>query len=316
MKKKPAGSESPHTADENNIPQAKMLRVFRLIALLKSGHWTVPQLAQRLDMTQRSIYRYLKFLEAVDFIVEKDFRDRYFLFTSEEEANGSQFCIEEMNVLKQLVKTELSRNPLKASLLRKLSLNSELDAVPQLVIKARNGKMVELLSNAIKDKKQVILSKYHSANSSNVRDRLIEPIGFGDDYQTILALDVRDKVCKQFKLERIGEVVIHTDGFRFEEHHQKDRADIFGMTGKDTVWVTLKLKMRAYLLLREEFPLAIPYLEKLDDGDYQFYGPVKGFEGLSRFVLGLGEDITPLNPPEFIDYIRERLKRSTLAGKS
>lgn len=294
--------------DDSPIPQAKMLRVFKLITLLKTGHFTIAQLASRLDMNRRSIYRYLKLLEAIDFNVDKDFHDRYFIFSSEDEGEKSEFTVEEMNVLKQLVKSEISRNALKASLLKKLSLNSEMDAMPNLIIKARNGKMVESLSTAIKNKKQVLLASYHSANSSAVSDRLIEPISFGDDYQTVLALDVKDKTCKQFKLERIGEVVVRTENFQHEKFHQTNTPDIFGMTGNTTTLITLRLKMRAYLLLREEFPLAIPYMEKLEDGTYQFYGPVKSFEGVSRFVLGLAGDIRVVGPSEFKDFLKEKVK--------
>lgn len=290
--------------DDSPIPQAKMLRVFRLIALLKGGHYTIPQLAQRMDMNRRSIYRYLKLLEAIDFNVDKDFHDRYFIFTSEEEPAGTQFTIDEMNVLKQLIQSEISRNALKASLLKKLSLNSEMDAMPALIIKSRNGRLVELLSQAIKNKKQALLASYHSARSSDVRDRLVEPIAFGDDYQTILALDVKDKACKQFKLERIGEVVVREEKFQFEKFHQKNTSDIFGMTGPATTMITLRLKMRAYLLLREEFPLAIPYLEKLEDGDYQFYGPVNSFLGVGRFVMGLPDATTIVGPEEFEEYVK------------
>lgn len=285
-----------------------MLRVFRLIALLKGGHWTIAQLASRLDMNRRSIYRYLKLLEAIDFNVDKDFHDRYFIFSADDAPDKSEFTIDEMNVLKQLVNAEISRNALKASLLKKLSLNSEMDGMPTLIIKARNGKMVEVLSTAIKNKKQVLLASYHSANSSDVRDRLVEPISFGDDYLTVLALDVKDKKCKQFKLERIGDVVIRADNFQFEKYHEKNAPDLFGMTGASTTLITLKLRMRAYLLLREEYPLALPYLEKLDDGDYQFYGPVKSFEGVSRFVLGLAGDITVLGPDEFKDFVKGKAR--------
>jgi proteasome accessory factor C len=292
--------------DDSIIPQAKMLRVFRLIALLKGGHYTIAQIAQRMDMNRRSIYRYLKLLEAIDFNVDKDFHDRYFIFTSDEAPAGTQFTIDETRVLTELIRSEISRNALKAPLLKKLSLNSEMDAMPSLIIKARNGKLVEQLSQAIKNKKQVILSSYHSARSADVRDRLIEPFAFGDDYQVVLALDVKDKVCKQFKLERIGEVVIRPDSFKFEKLHETSAADIFGMSGAATTLITLKLKMRAYLLLREEFPLAIPYLEKLDDGVFQFHGPVKSFEGVARFVLGLAGDVSVVGPGEFAAFVSER----------
>jgi proteasome accessory factor C len=106
--------------DDGIIPQAKLLRLLQIIALLKSGHWSIEQLSNRVDMHKRSIYRYLKLLEAVDFNVDKDFQDRYFIFTSEEEQTDTQFSMEEMRVLKQLIQTGIHKNPLKTSLLKKL----------------------------------------------------------------------------------------------------------------------------------------------------------------------------------------------------
>ena len=58
------------------IPQAKLLRLFQIIAVLKAGHWTIKQLAERFDTSERTIYRYIKLLEEVDFLVEKDFDNR------------------------------------------------------------------------------------------------------------------------------------------------------------------------------------------------------------------------------------------------
>jgi proteasome accessory factor C len=293
------------------IPQAKIMRVLELIAVLKSSHWTVGQLAARFDTTKRTIYRYIHLLEAVNFIVEKDFHDKYFIFTSEQETNG-QFNIEETHLLSQLIQSGLRTNPLKASLLKKLSLNSELDDFPNIIIKVRTAKMVETFSQAIKEKVQVILKSYHSANSNDVRDRLVEPIAFGDDYQTILALDVADKKCKQFKLDRIGDIFLHTETFQFEKYHQKNTTDMFGMTGDLTTMVTLKLKMRAYLLLREEFPMAIPFIEKLEDNMYQFHGPVKNFEGVTRFVMGLLDEVSVLGPTEIVTFIQQKFKHGIL----
>jgi proteasome accessory factor C len=298
----------PIPKDPAIIPQAKIKRVLELIAALKSSRWTIGQLASRFETSTRTIYRYIHLLEAVNFSVEQDFHDRYFIFTSEEETNGTQFSVEETHLLSQLIQSGLRKTPLKASLLKKLSMNSELDGIPNFIIKVRTAKMVETFSLAIKEKKQVILKSYHSANSNDVRDRLVEPISFGDDYQTILALDVADKKCKQFKLERIGDIFIHTELFQFEKYHQKNVADMFGMTGDTTTMVTLRLKMRAYLLLREEFPMAIPFIEKLEDNTYQFHGPVKNFEGVTRFVMGLLDEVTILGPNEFREFLKERMK--------
>jgi predicted DNA-binding transcriptional regulator YafY len=88
--------------------------------------------------------------------------------------------------------------------------------MPRLFVKVRLGKFVDQLAESIKNKTQVILKNYHSANSNEIRDRLVEPIHFGDNYLSIVALDTQDKICKQFKLDRIGDVLELKKHFEFE----------------------------------------------------------------------------------------------------
>lgn len=292
--------------EEPFIPQTKLLRLFQIIAVLKSGHWTIQQLADRFDTSKRTMYRYVKILEQVEFLVETDFSNRYFIVTSEDDPIQAQFTVDEMNLIKKLIKSAATDTPVKNSLLRKLSLNSELDSMPQLFVKARQGKLIDQLSEAIRNKRQAVLKSYHSANSNEIRDRLVEPIHFGDNYQAIMALDTQDKVCKQFKVDRIGEVIEMDKPFEFESLHRKTLTDIFGYTGDAGNWITLMLSMRAYLLLREEFPLSLPYIEKREEG-YQFHGPVASFEGAGRFVLGLLDEIAVSGPEEFREYLKSRM---------
>jgi proteasome accessory factor C len=292
---------------ESIIPQARLLRLFQIIAVLKSGHWTIKQLADRFDTSERTIYRYINLMEAVDFLVEKDFDNRYFIITSEDDPSQAQFSIEETRLIKKLIQVASADNPVKNSLLKKLALNSELDSMPRLVVKARMSKLVDLLAESIKDQHQVVLKNYHSANSGEIRNRLVEPIHFGDNYQSVMALDTQDKVCKQFKLDRIGEVVQLKKGYEFKDLHQNTTTDIFGFTGDGNTWVSLQLNMRAYLLLREEFPLSIPYTQKAES-HYLFNGPVASFEGIGRFVLGLMDEIKVVGPEPFKVFLQHKLK--------
>ncbi|MDQ2658021.1 MAG: HTH domain-containing protein, partial [Bacteroidota bacterium] len=247
-------SPKKSTRSESIIPQAKLLRLFQIIAVLKAGHWTIRQLAERFDTSERTIYRYINLLEEVDFLIEKDFDNRYFIITSDDDPSQSQFSVEETRLIKKLIQSGAHDNPLRNILLKKLSLNSELDSMPRLFLKARLGKFVEQLAEAIRNKEQVVFKNYHSAHSNEIRDRLVEPIHFGDNYQSIMALDTSDKVCKQFKLDRIGEIIAFNKPFEFESLHEKNQTDIFGFTGDASTWVTLELTLRAYLLLREEYP--------------------------------------------------------------
>ena len=296
---------------ESIIPQAKLLRLFQIIAVLKAGHWTIRQLAERFDTSERTIYRYINLLEEVDFLIEKDFDNRYFIITSEDDPSETQFSIEETRLMKKLIQSGTSDNPLRNLLLKKLSLNSELDSMPRLFLKARLGKFVDQLAEAIRNRQQIILKNYHSAHSNEIRDRLVEPIHFGDNYQSIMALDISDKVCKQFKLDRIGEVIAFNKSFAFESLHQKHQTDIFGFTGDASTWVTLELSLRAYLLLREEYPLALSYLTKEAD-HYLFHGPVANFEGVGRFTLGLIDEILIKSPESFVTFLKNKITNQKL----
>jgi proteasome accessory factor C len=301
MKKK-TGS----TKKDSIIPQAKLLRLFQIIAVLKSGHWTIKQLAERFDTSERTVYRYINLLEEVEFLIEKDFDNRYFIMTSEDDPSQAQFSMEETKLIKKLIQSGAGDNPLKNLLLKKLALNSEMDSMPRLFVKASLGKFVDVLAESIKEKKQVILKNYHSAHSNEIRDRLVEPIHFGDNYQSVIALDTNDKASKQFKLDRIGEIVETGKAFQYEAQHQKNQSDIFGFNGDANLWISLSLGMRAYLLLSEEFPLAVPYIEKRDK-DYYFHGPVAGFVGVGRFVLGMMDDLTVVGPDNFKQYLQKAI---------
>jgi proteasome accessory factor C len=288
------------------IPQARLLKLFQIIAVLKSGHFTIKQLADRFDSSARTIYRYISLLEEANFLVEQDFQNRYFIATSEDDPSQSQFTIEETKLIKKLIQGGASDNPLKTTLLKKLALNSEMDSMPRLFVKARQGKFVEQLAEAIRNKKQVVLKNYHSANSNEIRDRLVEPIHFGDNYSAVMALDTADKLCKQFKIDRIGEVLEMDQPYQFEAQHKNTSTDIFSFSGDSKAWITLKLTMRAFLLLREEHPMSIPYTEKKED-HYLFHGPVASFEGVGRFVLGLIDEIKVVGDPAFKEYINNKL---------
>jgi proteasome accessory factor C len=304
----PKAVKGANRSSSSIIPQAKLLRLFQIIAVLKSGHWTIQQLAERFDTSPRTIYRYLNLLEAVDFLIEKDFDNRYFIITSDDDPTQAVFSVEETRLMKKLIAAGTDDNPLKNLLLKKLSLNSEIDSMPRLFLKQRIGKFVEEIAEAIRNKHQIILQNYHSANSNEIRDRLVEPIHFGDNYQSVVALDTGDQVCKQFKLDRIGALMMGQLGYQYESLHKKNQADIFGMSGDSNTLITLQLTLRAYLLLREEFPLAIPYISQTEDG-YVFSGPVSSFEGPSRFVLGLIDEIAVVSPDSLRDFIDDKIRK-------
>jgi proteasome accessory factor C len=299
----------------SGIPQAKILRVFQLIGLLKSGGRTVNQLAQQLEANARTIYRYFKLLEELGFIIDQDFYGKFFIHREEGENPEDRFLLEEVSVMRQLLQSGARGHPLQEAMLRKLSFHSEARDLPEQFLKVRVAKLFRVLSEAIEAKKQVLLKSYHSANSQEIADRLVEPFQFGEGFQAVLALDTKDKQSKYFKLERIGEVVMLEKPYKFGQLHQKNATDMFGLSGRKQIWVSMKLSLRAWMLLREEFPLSVKYIEKDGESDgrvYIFNGPVLHFKGIGRFVMGLADEISIIEPIEFKRHIKEIIKQQKL----
>jgi predicted DNA-binding transcriptional regulator YafY len=305
-------AKAKETAD---IPQAKILRVFQLIGLLKSGGRTVNQLAQQLDANARTIYRYFKLLEELGFMIDQDFHGKFFIHREEGENPEDRFSLEEVTMMRQLLQSGASGHPLQEAMLRKLSFHSEARDLPEQFLKMRVAKLFRTINEAIEGKKQIMLKSYHSANSQEINDRLVEPFQFGEGFQSVLALDTKDKQSKYFKLERIGEVVVLDKPYKFEALHQKNATDIFGLSGRKQIWVSMRLSLKACMLLREEFPLSVKYIEKDNESEgksYLFNGPVLHFKGIGRFVMGLADEITISSPPEFKQYIKEIIKQQKL----
>jgi len=286
--------------------QRKLYRLLKLMAMLKlPGGKTINSLAELLEVSPRTIYRYLELLESVGLPVDrKPGSDRWFMVTTSEDENLSGFSMEETVLLRDLVTAGAHQHPLRDGILQKLYLQSELKPLAENLVNARVNILLDKLVKAIKEERQVILKNYHSAHSGEVKDYRVEPFDFTENYNTVQAYDVSDRISKQFKLERMGEVVLLDKRQQFSKEHQQMTTDVFGCSGADPVAITLELSLRAYLLLREEYPRSLPYICKdQESGKYIFFGAVNGFEAAARFVLGLIDEIEIKGTEEFRDFV-------------
>lgn len=66
------------TEDNGFIAQSKMMRVLTLMVELYKRGYTLAQMANFLDCSERTAYRYIKLIESIGVDVDKDFHNRYF----------------------------------------------------------------------------------------------------------------------------------------------------------------------------------------------------------------------------------------------
>jgi proteasome accessory factor C len=273
--------------------QHKILRVFQLINLLKSSPTkSIRALSKTLNIDNRSVYRYFDLLRELGFQLEKDTYNRFYIVNEESEDEFS-FSPEEAGWLKELISTVGKESYLKDSILKKLYVNSDLKIQSKQLFKVHLAKLVEVAKKGIEEKKQVILRKYYSANSQNIEDRLVEPIHFTDNYQHLVAFEVASETIKHFHLERIGEIEIQSNVFRYEEQHRHSETDIFGFAPNgQSKRIYLLLSLRAYVFLKEEYPLSIPYISYDKKSDkYKLKATVNSLLPVERFVKGLSGEV-------------------------
>lgn len=274
------------------LNQRKILRVLQFIAYLEQRPpKTVNQLSDMLETTERTVYRYLDLIRECGFDLQRDKYSRFFI--NGENVLGVRFSSEEAEYLKELVLTSGKRNKLKDSVLSKIYLGSDINIVAGHLVNAKNGRIVERLAQAIADKEQVILKRYHSINSESISDRLVEPFGFTDNYHTVMAFEVATEKNKTYHLDRITTIEFAEKSFKFEDKHEQQIPDAFGFSfsGKQHV-VDVELTLKEYLLLKDEYPLTIPYIKFNSKKDlFELKILVNDKKPIQRFLKGLSVDI-------------------------
>jgi predicted DNA-binding transcriptional regulator YafY len=138
-----------------------------------------------------------------------------------------------------------------------------------------------------------------------VRDRVVEPFGFTTNYVQVWCYEVESGQNKIFKTSRIGSVEILSEEWQAEEKHTEGHIDIFRMTGFEQHRVRIRLGMFARNLLLEEYPLAERDIVKEESDGWVLDTLVSNYRGVGRFVMGLLDDVTIVDSPEFKSYIDE-----------
>jgi predicted DNA-binding transcriptional regulator YafY len=253
------------------------------------------------------VYRYLDLIKELGFELQRDQNNRFFII-NDLEVEPYSFSNEEVELLKELLLSVGKNSKLKDSILKKIYFKSEIAIHGNHILKAHLGKIVEKLSVAIQNEKRVILKDYHSANSQKISDRMVEPITFSDNYNSLIAFEVETGENKYFNIERITDIIELNIDQEFQEKHKNDKPDIFGFSelNGEKFQVELRLTLRAYLILKEEYPLVQPYVKKEPNKEtYLLKCNVNNPKAITRFILGFPDDVEVLGSEKFIEHLNK-----------
>mgnify|MGYP002553320846 CR=1 FL=1 len=293
------------------MDQPKLERLLRLMKLLTANTtYNVDQLAARLAMSRRTVYRYIDTFREAGFVIKKtgdcirlDKESPHFRDISQ----LVHFTEEEALILKSAIENIDDTNLLKQNLKRKLYSVYDNKTLADTVVRGKNASNIRTLIEAIEQRRQTTLHGYRSAHGGEVRDRRVEPFAFTTNYVQVWCYDPEDGACKLFKTARIGSVELTGEPWRHEEAHRKGFVDVFRMHGERRFRIRLEMGILAYNLLCEEYPLAERDVVPAGPGRWLLDTEVAGMAGAGRFVMGLLDDIRIVHSPELTRYIREYL---------
>jgi proteasome accessory factor C len=301
------------------LNQYKILRVLQLISLLKKEPTkSIKFLAGILESTDRTVYRYLDLVKELGFDLQRDTHNRFYI-VNEESKETIDFTNEEASLLRELLLSSGTKSNLKDALLKKIYLKSEIVIQGNHLLNAHLGKIVSDLSKAITAHKQVVLKKYQSANSNTITDRLVEPIGFTDNYTSLCAFEVETAKNKYFNIERITEVEVSQKQNEFEDQHQMDAPDAFGFTALNGLPfdIDIRLNLRACVLLKQEYPMVVTFVkQEPKTNNYRLKMRINNPKPVVRFVLGLLDDVEIIGSFEFKDYLKNYVLATLENNKS
>ena len=296
------------------MDQSKIERLLRLMKMLTANvEYSVDDIAARLDMSRRTIYRYIDTFRDAGFVIKKrgncirlDKESPHFKDISQ----LVHFTEEEAVILRRAIESIDDTNLLKQNLKRKLYSVYDSGTLADTIVKGQNSSNVHALIEAMENRQQVVLHNYQSSHS--IRDRHVEPFAFTTNYVNIWCYDIDNKCCKIFKTARIGSVEISGNGWQYSELHKENYMDIFRMIAapnSNLIEVKLKLGRLSYNLLMEEYPLAERCISQIDNDHWMLDTTVANMQGIGRFVVGLMDDIEIIDSPELEEFLSNYIKR-------
>jgi predicted DNA-binding transcriptional regulator YafY len=286
--------------------QHKIYRVLQLITLLQNKPAkSIRFMANFLECTERTAYRYIDLLKQLGFDIQKEEHNKFFILA---DIQTDGFTTEETSYMVEMIKTVGKESKLKDSVLKKIYLKSEVSEQANSILKAHLSKLVEKINFAINNNKKVILVKYHSVNSNHISDRLVEPFQFTENYNSICAFEIISKQNKYFNLERIIDVEVLDDLQENKALFEFETTDVFGFTERNgkKFEVELQLSLRAYILFKEANSGLEKYITKIEDTDFYLLRiNINNPKPIVSLIRGFKDEIKIIGSKGFVEFLQE-----------
>ena len=179
------------------------------------------------------------------------------------------------------------------------------------VNKEKEIKLCEQISDAYSMKKKIGIG-YKSIKSGE-SERVLHPYGIynyeGDTY--LIAYCENRKEVRDFKLCRISKLSIMDEKYKIDKDfdiHEYTKNSIGNFKGEE---------IEIHLIIREPFATIVSEkrwsskqsIKELSDGSIEFRARMMGYEQMKSWILGMGPNVTVLEPKKLVDDIKEDIKK-------
>jgi predicted DNA-binding transcriptional regulator YafY len=152
------------------VDQPKIERLLRLMKMLSGSiNYTVDEIADKLQMSRRTIYRYIDTLKGAGFVIRRT-GDSFKMMKESRHFDDIEqlvhFSEEESYLVNRLIDGLDDTNMLKQNLRKKLATVYNVTAMADCVVRKEHVANTHELISAIENKKQVILHDYSSSNKA------------------------------------------------------------------------------------------------------------------------------------------------------
>lgn len=286
------------------------MKELKMLLLLTNSKkkWCKTELAQKLDVSVRTIERYIVKLKAVGFIF---IDDCHYVALKQTTAVYNKlsdlvyFSEEEATTLYNALEVIETDTKAKRDLREKLATIYSSKKVKEKIIRLQGAKKMEDLMEAIEKRRRVIIKNYLSPSSQTKSDRLVEPFLVSEGGKQVWCWEVESGKNKVFNISRIECIEKLPDCWQCSMYHKAGYTDAFriiSFTG-ETKHIVLRLNRMAYSLLIEEYPLTEQDITQTGENEWTYEAEVSNYKGIGRFVLGLA-DCIKVETAELCEYLQ------------
>lgn len=170
---------------KESVP-VRVVRVFSLIEkLMQFPPKRIDELADRLNVSNSTIYKDIEVVRSIGMPVERDSRRRYYFSGTPEKAQA--FTLGEKKEIISALKLGGLSAALQSKLKLKLGLETLADSLEYAHV-ARQVSMLRILSHAVEGKSAVLLHGYRSVSVGSLnRDRVVIPLYLDERLMAIYA---------------------------------------------------------------------------------------------------------------------------------